>query len=232
MGRFQIHYRFSFPDGIEQHYPVELEAESLELVSPPADPLPEWCRLEFQKCRLCPLHEAVHPYCPSALALSALVASGGDMLSFEAVRVEVTTPERKVSSETTAQRGYSALMGLLMAVSGCPHTAFFRPMARFHLPLSSEEETSYRAVSMYLLAQYFRRRQGLEGDDNLTGLVDIYANVRMVNKGMADRLRAASSQDSTVNALILLDTLARAVPFAVEDSLQELHYLFEPYLSA
>jgi hypothetical protein len=32
-----------------------------------------------------------------------------------------------------------------------------KPMARFHLPLASEEETIYRATTMYLLAQYFLR---------------------------------------------------------------------------
>jgi hypothetical protein len=172
-----------------------------------------------------------HDYCPAAAALDELVARGGEMASFQQMRVEVETPERTVSSNTTAQRGYSALMGLLMAVSGCPHTAFFKPMARFHLPLASEEETVYRAVSMYLLAQYFRRCQGLDAEAGLNGLRDLYQNIGKVNKGMADRLRAASREDSTVNALILLDMLARAVPFVIEDSLEDVRHLFSAYLA-
>lgn len=229
MGRFDISYSFFSPDGAVQQYRVELDADSFELIAPRPQQPSEWCRLDFHQCRDCPLEPQSHAYCPAAVALQELVDRGGDMASFQPMRVEVETPERTVSSNTTAQRGYSALMGLLMAVSGCPHTAFFKPMARFHLPLASEEETVYRAVSMYLLAQYFRRRQGLDADAGLDGLGDLYQNIRKVNKGMADRLRAASREDSTVNALILLDMLAMAVPFVVEDSLEGLRHLFTPF---
>ena len=57
-----------------------------------------------------------------------------------------------------------------MATSGCPHMDFFKPMARFHLPLANAEETVYRATSMYLLAQYFLQREGKEADMELEGL--------------------------------------------------------------
>jgi hypothetical protein len=42
-----------------------------------------------------------------------------------------------------------------VATSGCRYTAYFKPMARFHLPFANEEETAYRAISMYLLSQRF-----------------------------------------------------------------------------
>ena len=37
-----------------------------------------------------------------------------------------------------------------MALSGCPVLEQLKPMARFHLPFASVEETIYRAASMYL----------------------------------------------------------------------------------
>jgi hypothetical protein len=122
-------------------------------------------------------------------------------------------------------------MGLVIATSGCPYTVYLKPMARFHLPLAGEEETIYRAASMYLLAQYFRRGAGMPEDGSLAGLKQIYRDLQVVNTAMAERLRAVAEQDSAVNALVLLDLFAKTVPYSIEDFLADVRYLFEPYLS-
>jgi len=85
-------------------------------------------------------------------------------------------------------------------------------MARFHLPFADVDETLYRATSMYLLAQYFRQQEGKAGDFELEGLKHIYDNIQLVNAAVADRLRAATKTDATVNAIIILDTFAQAIP--------------------
>jgi hypothetical protein len=104
-------------------------------------------------------------------------------------------------------------------------------MARFHLPFASIEETVYRAASMYLLAQYFLRKQRQEADLELEGLAKIYYNIQLINEAMAERLRAISDRDSAANALILLDIYAKTLPYAIEDSLDGIRYLFAPYLN-
>ena len=76
------------------------------------------------------------------------------------VRVTVESEERAVIATLSAQQALASLMGLIIASSGCPRTAVFRPMARFHLPFSSESETAYRVASMYLVAQHFKARNG------------------------------------------------------------------------
>lgn len=154
----------------------------------------------------------------------------GGLISYEKVRLEVTTPERTVSKNTTAQTGISSLLGLIVATSGCPHTGFFKPMARFHLPFASETETIYRASSMYLLAQFFIRKQGGEADLDMEGLVKIYRNLQIVNTALATRLRAASQQDAAVNAVVLLDSFAKTLPYTIADSLDEIRFLFMSFL--
>ena len=52
-----------------------------------------------------------------------------------------------------------------------------------------------------------------------------------LNTAVANRLRAASKTDSSVNAIILLDVYAQTMPFVIEDSLASIRYLFTPYLS-
>ena len=60
-----------------------------------------------------------------------------NLVSYDQLRVVVETEERAVSANLSAQQGLASLIGLIMASSGCPRTAVFRPMARFHLPFSS-----------------------------------------------------------------------------------------------
>ena len=91
-------------------------------------------------------------------------------------------------------------------------------------------ETIYRAVSMYMLAQYFLKTEGKETDYGLTGLNGIYRNLHEVNTHCAMRLRHGASNDSTVNAVVLLDLLAKSMPYAIEGSLEELGHLFHPFL--
>ena len=123
------------------------------------------------------------------------------------------------------------MLGLLNAVSGCPHLAYFRPMARFHLPLASREETIYRATSMYLLAQYFRSHNDQPPDFALHGLQEIYRNVQEVNASMVQRLRHATETDYMVNAVVFLDLYAMAVQQTIVDSLDGIRHWFFPYLT-
>jgi len=44
---------------------------------------------------------------------------------------------------------------------------------------------------------------------------------------MARRIRRASEQDATVNAVVLLDLLAKNLPYSIDESLEEIRYLFE-----
>jgi hypothetical protein len=216
-------------DGSREVFDLRLDAENLEMIGDTPEHVPSWARLDFHQCPHCTLTANTHPHCPLAHNLVNIVNRFEALLSFDQIHVEVTTAERIIFQDTSAQTGISSLMGLMMATSGCPHTAFFKPMARFHLPLANEEETIYRATSMYLLAQYFLMKEGYQADLELEGLTRIYENIHTVNTAIAERLRAASEKDSALNAIVLLDMFALAVPMVIEDSLQEIRYLFSPY---
>jgi len=68
--------------------------------------------------------------------------------SFEKAEVYVETPERTYYKNTSLQDGLFSIFGVIMATSGCPPLDFLRPMARFHLPFSTLEETMIRSSSM------------------------------------------------------------------------------------
>ena len=225
-----IQYKLRFEDDSERLFELCLDEQTLQLIPADATEHPAWTALDNHRCPNCPLDAKTHPHCPAACAITDIVSASDDLFSYTQVKVDVQTPERLVTADTTLQRAVSSLLGLALATSGCPHTAFFKPMARFHLPFASEEETIYRATSMYLLAQYFRRKQGGDADMDLSGLTEIYRNLQVVNMHMARRLRAASDKDATVNAVVILDMFAKALPYTIDESLQEIRYLFSSYL--
>ena len=227
VSRITIQYCFQFDDQPEEIFDLHLDPETLELVEDASEPLPDWTRLDFQQCRNCPLKVDEHPRCPVAANMVRPVSRFAKIISHSQVRLTVITKERTTVQETTAQEGLSSLMGLIMASSNCPHTAYFRPMARFHLPMASSEETVYRAITMYLLAQYFLRKAGREPDLDLEGLKKLYENLEKVNMDICERLRAATEQDSTLNAVVLLDFFAKTAPFGMEMLLGEMRPLFE-----
>lgn len=230
MALLQIRYCFRLPGGECETFVIELDATSLDLQSDREGNLPAWTALDYHQCTNCTLDSDEHPCCPLAACLAGIVGRFAHLLSFDTVMLEVRTAEREVSQTTTVQRAIASYMGLVIATSGCPNTMFLRPMARFHLPLASEEETIYRAFSMYGLAQFFIYQEKTRADFSFKGLEGRYKNLLIVNQSIVARLRAASTNDSSVNALLNLDVYARAMPYVVEDSLEELRYLFSYYL--
>lgn len=117
-----------------------------------------------------------------------------------------------------------------MVTSGCPVLDKLRPMARFHLPFANTEETVYRALSMYALAQYFRHKKGDEADWNFEGLKKIYRDINRLNIDFAKRLHNDSMSEATTNALTSLDCFAQEIDFSLsEEMLEEIEVLFESY---
>lgn len=230
MDTLTICYRFTLLNGRQEVFELTIDRHTLELQAAVPPAAPPWTQLAFHKCPNCPLNTEQHPLCPAAAKLADVVPRFEPLLSYDSVRLEVETEERRIVGETTAQQALSSMLGLIMATSGCPHTEFFKGMARFHLPLASEDETLFRSVATYVLAQYLRQRNGAEPDPELRGLQHIYAELRVVNAAFTKRLRAAGRADATLNALVLLDVFAILVPSAVEESLADLESMLQPVL--
>jgi hypothetical protein len=103
-------------------------------------------------------------------------------------------------------------------------------MARFHLPLASKQETIFRATSTYLLAQYYLKKESFRiAEFEFEGLNRIYNNIQIINFAIIKRLRNATSTDSLINAIVLLDSYAQALPLAIDESLDEMRHLFHPF---
>ncbi len=222
-------YTFQLAGGAERKFDVRLDPETLALV-PAQDAIPRaWTRLGYFRCANCPLDDGVE-HCPVAVSLSTLVETFKDSSSFEHATVTVESEERVYVKETTVQKGLSSIIGIYMVTSACPVMDQLRPMVRFHLPFASIEETIYRAVAMYLVAQYLRMRKGKTPDWSLEHLGEIYRDVAKVNDGMSERLRHASSEDANVNAITILSTQGGMVPMYLDSILDDMAPLFRGFI--
>jgi len=221
-------YQFNFLDKPSIELNIEIDSLTTTFRADDND-LPPWAALEFEQCPNCPLQTKETSVCPVAQNLVPLLKVASSLVSYDEVNVIITTPDRIISADTTMQRAMSSILGLIMATSPCPHTEFLKPMARFHLPLANEEETIYRTTSMYMLAQHFRHQHNMNYDMSFKGLIENYANLTIINRALANRIRSAIEQDATVNAIILLDLLSQAVSWSIEDQLDKLQPIFKGY---
>ncbi|MEZ5543523.1 MAG: hypothetical protein R3F42_16030 [Pseudomonadota bacterium] len=221
----EIQYRISNADGQVQRYTIRLDRLTARLLNtPPANP-PAWTRLNVCQCENCPLDVANHPHCPLALQVAHVVDDWASAFSFLTVDYSVTTQERQFSGNTEARRILGSLLGLIMATSDCPRMQFLRPLARFHLPLASPEETAFRALSAYLLEQYFLAPEK-KSTETFDSFIERYTELQTVNIGLAARIKQASREDAVIDAMLGLDLLAHRVPFFARETVESLRPLF------
>lgn len=227
---FDITYHLEPVEGEPLEITVRLDEETFALI-PPEMPntLPEWANLDHHQCPHCPLDPKTMAYCPVAVNFAYLAPFADKYWSYHGVKVTVTTPNRSYAKTTDAQAALASLLGLMGATSGCPTMHFLRPMARFHLPFSSIEETTWRILSTYAVAQFYRQRDGGEADLTLDGLKDSYAELGQLNEAMADRLTTALTTDANVNALVSLDIFAKMAMMTFDSNIDTFRDLLTPY---
>jgi len=223
-------YKFIFSEGAEKEFFVKLDKNSLDLIKTKKDTPPRWTELKSFRCKHCPLDGKQHTHCPVAVNLADLVEFFRDSISYNEVYLLIESEDRNYSKLTTLQQGISSLAGIYMVTSGCPIMEKLKPMVRFHLPFATIEETEYRAISMYLLAQYLLHRKGLSPDWEMKNLVKIYDDVKIVNRNFCQKLSEIHIQDAVINALAKLDLFAQNVNLMlIKDKLDEIELLFKPY---
>jgi hypothetical protein len=226
----KIIYEFKLSNGTEKKFTILLDRETLALVKKQNEPLPEWARLEFHQCSNCPLNTTLTRYCPIAANLSGIAQEFSEVTGPDKATVTVIVKERAYFKVGTIQEGLSPLLGIIMATSGCPIMEPLKPMVRYHLPFASLDETVFRMISMFLVAQFLRKQSGKKTDWTLDGLSRIYAEVKNLNKDFGQRMRAAAKSDANVHAVVKLNVFAIMVPIEAEKTLKEIMPLFSSYL--
>jgi len=211
-----IHYEFCFEDGRRIRFRVVDQPEV------PEGTLPAWVKLEHCQCAGCPLTSVETSHCPAALKILPVVQKFQAENAYEKVVVRVTDEQREYCKETALEEALRSLLGLKMATSGCPVLAELRPMAVHHLPFASTEEFILRAVSHYLLEQYFVWRHQGDPDWELGGLVERNQRLQQVNQALWQRIHTVCQGDSNLRVLLNFFSMASSVSLSLESQLRRL----------
>lgn len=214
-------YVITYDDKQETVIDIQLDPHTLNLPPKTGSDFPDWTRLDFCKCSVCPYDPASKPFCPVAVNLSEVTRMFSDKASTMVVDTRVISKQREYFRRGSLQSALSSIIGIFMSTSGCKVLDILKPMARHHLPFASLEETVYRSVSSYLLLQYLRRKKGLEPDWDLEKLGKSYKDIEVLNSSMTDRVRKASEKDANYNAVIILDAFAKMVPWSISQGLPD-----------
>ncbi len=223
-------YRIDHDDGTTQVFDIRLDPHSLNHTLDLGPPPPWSLRREFGCVNpSCPLRE--EDVCPFAQVIQYLLNLFGDVRSTRMVTITATTRQRTSIKQTAIQTAVSSIAGILMATCGCPVLARFKPMARFHLPFASLEETEYRVFTMYALAQLIRARHHLDHDSRLLGLKQFYEEIQEINQLAARKICSIQKKDATINGLVMLDAFAQNVSMVLDtDDLEAMENLFANWL--
>ncbi len=225
MTEITFNYHFDFPDNSKKRFLIKLDAETIEYKSSNNIP-PDWTLLGVARCPCCQLELSSQDYCPIAVNIADLVYAFKDTASHRSCRASCISTARICQKETTVQEGLASIMGIIMATSGCPSMSILKPMACFHLPFATVEESMYRSVSAYLLRQYFSHQDGENCDFFMHRIQEHYSEVQQVNEGILKRINMVSKMDADKNAIVTLNALAQILVMEVDEDLDSLKRLF------
>jgi hypothetical protein len=220
-------YHIRLEDGQSTRFHITLDAKTLTMIPASRETYPGWTQLSYEQCECCPLSPKTHLYCPIAVNIADLVDRFKDILSHKDCLVVCETAERTYSKKTSAMEGLTSIFGIVMATSNCPVMNFLKPMARFHLPFSSVEETTARSTSLFLLGQYFEYKKGQVKEFDFDRLEKSYSQVQLVNEGLLARIHSLGNRDADKNAIITLHSLSQFLSTEMDFSLTTIAHLFE-----
>jgi len=220
-------YIFSFENGLKKEFNVKINLEDLSVVLDSDTRFPDWAMYKNFRCPHCPGSRKDEEFCPVAVNLDNIIRFFSNFPSYDRVHLVIETNERTYAKETSLQDGVSSLIGILMPTSGCTVMGRLKPMVRFHLPFSTLEETQYRVMSMYLLAQYFRMKEGKKPDWEMIDLSNMYEEIKILNQNVCKRIADLEAKDTSINSVVVLNNFAEYVTFNLDDqNLDELESLF------
>ena len=111
----------------------------------------------------------------------------------------------------------------MMATSSCPILSRLKPLASFHLPFATMDETVRRIVGAYLIKErfhYVNKKKNHEPDWDLKGIQSLYEDLEVVNCQLMSRLRDASNEDANYNAMYTFVSFSMIVNMGINEFLE------------
>ena len=216
----KITYNLKLKDGKEYTFEVDIDRQDRrEEANKEIHAF--WTKLDYNRCRNCPVQTLTRMHCPAALDLEEIAKKFEDCISTERADVWVHTKNRSFFKNCDVQEALKSIFGLIMASGSCPILSRLKPLAYFHLPFADMEETVHRLVGTYLIKQHLIFREGKNDPDwDLKGVEKLYRELEIVNVHFMNRLRDASKKDASSNALYIFVTLTSLIAMDINKAIE------------
>ncbi len=214
----KVRYEFDMGSGDRHEFVIDIDRASSATSSGGAP----WTQLGYKQCPNCPLKTESSPTCPAARDLERVVGAFTEVVAYQSALVHVHVHGRVVSKDTDIESALVALLGLVMASSGCPVLARLKGMARMHMPFQLPEEAMLRFVGSYLVGQLLAMQRRERPDWSLEKLDALFEDLITVNESLRERLREAAIQDSAAGAIMNLATQTMSNRFTAQGQLDKL----------
>ena len=202
MAPITFQYVFSIQDKPQYEISISIDSKTLNLIDRPTRKPAAWTKLSHHQCPNCPLDPAEVERCPVATNISSVISQFQDGVSCEATHVTVITSERTYSKSTDLQRGLNSIFGLIMASSSCPHFEWLKPLARFHLPFASFEETLFRSISSCTLSELIAHKSVRDIEDIFKLVKHRYEQLAIINAALVKRIGGVGKGEADKNAIV------------------------------
>ncbi len=182
--------------------------------------LPDWVKLEYHQCPICPFNSENITFCPAAFEMQDVIHQCSSCISTERVELSRIAEEGTVTTETDMQKALFAVIGEKAISSACSVLNSRQWSLDYYSILTTPENLFYRSISSYLMRQYFASPGKCDPDlkghlDYLDEVIDIFGN-------LLQRIRGKSSQDASNNALGSIVMSAQLLRHQRDDWLDEL----------
>jgi hypothetical protein len=181
---------------------------------------PKWAKLDFHKCEDCPLGSQSYPYCPAAVALQSVVPDFSSIKSTSQLKVKVICEGKVTEKSVDAQTALRMVFGLKMSLSGCPVLGKFKMLGKRHLPFATLEETILRTIAMFVVNKINKKDKDMIVF-RLSEIEDFYSEISRVNKDFFERISEVVKEDSSLNALVILNSFSEFATIGIRDMIKD-----------
>jgi hypothetical protein len=177
----------------------------------------KWTKLENMKCPCCRLNTCEVLRCPAAVSIASLLSNFNYNSSIQKVIITaIDQVHRCTEWNMNLQNALCILSRIAVFFSGCPVAEEIRPFISDLSPLATYKEL-YKHLILKLLVMFKSDKRQARCD-----IEKRLADLHIVDRYLASRVRSAVRGDAIPNSLVILDTQFLGLEMHFEDVYREI----------
>lgn len=187
---------------------------------------PDWTKLDFYKCQVCPFNCDEVKQCPAAADIVCVLERFSHFSSAEKLDIRYIAEDLDIKKNVDAQTALSAIIGSLIFTSACPILNANHFILKYIPPFTTDDQLSYHLLAAALIKNFFRQEKKKHHVPfDLEQFKLDYYFLEDVFRNLLNRVREASSNDANLNAVVRLTNLNMLSNLKMDAFIDKFRYL-------